>query len=168
MLSIARLPLASALAGLTLALSACSESGDPAPAETAAPPTELAIANARVVLPAVSGNPAAAYFDLTNGTSTVAVLAGVEVAGAERTELHETTGSSMMQLPQLAVQPGEQVVFAPGGKHAMVFGLPAAAAGTTLTITFQFEGGREETAQAAVQAAGGTSAESADHSGSAH
>jgi periplasmic copper chaperone A len=169
MFSTARLPLAAALAALTLAVSACSQESEPAPAEGEAASTEIEIANARLSLPAVSGNPAAAYFDLTNNTDQVAVLTGVEVAQTERAELHETTGSTMVQLPSVAIQPGEQTAFAPGGKHVMVFGLPAsAAAGSTLDLTFRFEGGREETAEAMVQAAGGSAGAGPDQSEMAH
>jgi periplasmic copper chaperone A len=169
MLSTTRLPLALALAGLALTLTACSDGDDPAPVETtAAAAAEIAVGNARLVLPAVSGNPAAVYFDLANNTDTVAVLTGIEVPQAQQTELHETTGSSMVPLAQIAIQPGEQVLFAPGGKHAMVFGPPAVEAGTTLTMTFRFEDGRSATAEAMVQPAGGASPHAADHSGAAH
>lgn len=162
------LPLAALSAGLAFALGACSGGGEPAPAETAAAAAEIAVDSARLVLPAVSGNPAAAYFDLTNNTDAVVVLTGIEVARAERAELHETTGSTMVPLKRLAIQPGEQVRFAPGGKHAMVFGAPAAAPGSKLTMTFLFEGARRETAEAAVEAAGGAMSEHADHMGSPH
>jgi copper(I)-binding protein len=165
MSSIARLPLAAAFAALTLALSACSQGENPVPSETQAAHAGIEVAKARLVLPAVSGNPAAGYFELTNNTDQVVVLTGVDVAQAERSELHETTGNSMVQLPSVAIQPGEQIVFAPGGKHVMAFGPPAATAGTTVSMTFKFEDGRQEIAQATVEAAGGASMDNAGHAG---
>ena len=93
-------------------------------------------------MPIVSGNPAAAYFTLTNGSGKAIALTGVAVVGGEMAMMHETVEhdghSSMDMLNTIAVPASGAVAFAPGGKHVMVTGLaPELKAGgkTALTIT---------------------------------
>jgi periplasmic copper chaperone A len=162
-----RFAFAPALAALTLTLSACSQGSDPSAAESQAARPEIEITHARVVLPPVSGNPGAAYFELTNNTAKPVVLTGVSVAQATRTEMHETMGTSMVQLPTVTIEPGAQTVFAPGGRHVMVFGAPpSSAVGETRNMTFLFEDGRREKVDAMVEAGGGGDAMGGmDHSG---
>src|SRR6185295_8425275 len=111
----------------------------------AAPETKpgLALTRGRLVLPAVSGNPAAAYFTLTNNSARPVTLAAVNVSGAGMAMMHETVDAGghsemkMMGKPELA--PGAVLVFAPGGKHVMVDGFPAEwkpGATAELTLTF--------------------------------
>lgn len=166
MISFSRFALASALLAASLALSACNQGPDPAASQSQAPTPEVEIANARIAVSPVSGNPAAGYFDLTNHTSKPLVLTGVSVAETSRTEMHETLGTSMVQLPKLTIQPGEQTVFAPGGKHVMIFGPPPrTAVGKTRNMTFMFEDGRREKAEAVIQVSGGDAMGGMDHSG---
>lgn len=90
----------------------------------------------------------AAYFtaSLTEGREDLLVSARIE--GAERVELHTHMMSEdgVMQMREVGPQvlgDGEALVFAPGGLHLMVFGLPAVAEGETVTGTLIFQNAGE-------------------------
>ena len=169
MFSFPRFSFASALVAASLALSACNQRPDPAASASQEPRPEIEITNARIVVSPVSGNPAAGYFELTNNTGEPVVLTDVSVAETSRTEMHETMGTSRVQLSTITIQAGGQAVFAPGGNHVMIFGPPpASAAGRTRNMTFLFEGGRREKADAVIQARGGDAMGAMDHSGMDH
>jgi copper(I)-binding protein len=112
-----------------------------------------------VRLAAVPGRPAAAYFTLHGGAKP-ATLAGLEIAGVPRVEMHESrmTGNGMMAMDAVASVPvpaGATVKFAPGGYHAMLFGVPASVRpGGTLTMRFRFADGSAVEAPAKVVGAG--------------
>lgn len=70
----------------------------------------------------------AAYFTLCNGGAAPATLAGIATGFAGKVELHESTRDaagvvSMGPIGAVTLEPGERVVFEPGGKHAMLFDL---------------------------------------------
>ena len=132
------LALSCAVAGL----SACGSSATP-PAEATAS-SALAVANARLMLAPVKGNPAAAYFDLTNKGSKEWMLTGASLAGSQSSTLHTTDekGGSMEEMPQVPVKPGETVHFEPGHLHVMVMDPPAdLAPGGKSQLTLKFLGG---------------------------
>lgn len=148
------LPLA-----LSFALVGCGKSGDEAPqqAASAAPEAKpgLAVSGGELVLPAVKGNPGAAYFTLTNSGSKPASLAAVSIDGAGKAEMHQTAGGSMTPLKSADVAPGATLAFARGGNHVMVFDLdPAIAAGGTAEMTLIFADGDKLSTSLAVKAAG--------------
>lgn len=105
-----------------------------------------------VRLPAVAGQPAAAYFTVSSGSADR--LVKVETALAERAELHESMAGAhgMMTMKPLAgvdVPAGGAVTFAPGGRHVMLFGLdPQVKAGTGVPLRFGFASGRTAEAEA--------------------
>lgn len=102
----------------------------------------LAASEGKLLLPPVSGRPAAAYFTLVNGGDKPVTLAAVSVASAERAEMHETVLGAMQALSSLEVQPGETVSFTRGGKHVMIFGLaPPVTAGGSVEMTLTFTDG---------------------------
>lgn len=157
-------PLVPVLATLSFALAGCDGAADPAPAASSAAKPEIAVTNARLMLPAVAGNPGAAYFDLANNTDRPVVLTTVGIAGTDRTEMHETKGSSMAQVPEITVAPGARTSFAPGGRHVMVFGAPPrSAAGEIRAMTVTFKDGRKEQVEAKLEAIGAM-----DHAGGSH
>lgn len=134
------------IASVSLAVSvvAC---GSDAPEEEvdAAPeaPAGITVENGWMALPAVSGNPAAVYFTISNGGAAETSLAGAFVAGAQSAMLHETMAMdgmmAMEEMSSTAIGAGETVTFAPGGKHVMAMNLAddLAAGGTTeATLTF--------------------------------
>ena len=120
-----------AISLIALGLAACQQQAkvpEAAPsaegtAKVGAPAAALAVTGGTLVLPAVKGNPGAAYFDLANGTAKPATLAAVTIAGAEKAEMHQTTGGSMAPVDTVEVKAGETVKFERGGRHVMIFGL---------------------------------------------
>ena len=148
---------AALLAAGTLTLAACS--AEPAvDAEKEANPTGLTVANARLILPAVAGNPAAVYFDLGNeGTRAVAVRAA-DIADAKRTEMHDMMEyggvMTMNEMGPVTVPQDQTVKFAPGGKHVMAFDLsPELKAGATTEMTLTIAGGDKASFPVRVEAA---------------
>lgn len=120
----------------------------------------LALSGGKLVLPAVKGNPGAAYFTLTNSSGKPATLAAVDVAGAGMAMLHQTMQmdghSTMEDMSNLLIAPGQSMVFAPGGSHVMVDGVPDTwKPGGTTEITLTFADGDKLSAPLALEAPGG-------------
>ena len=146
-----RLPITAAIA--SIALFACSQPEDQGPVETAE--------NAWVRLPAVDGRPAAAYFVLHGGEEDDTLIT-VDSARVASIELHETTmeDGAMRMRPIMSVDlpAGETLAFEPGGRHAMLFGIdPEITPGTSLTLNFRFDSGRDVSVDAVTIAAGDSS-----------
>jgi copper(I)-binding protein len=117
------------------------------------------VAQAWVRLPAIPGQPAAAYFTLIGGRSGDRLIQA-ESAMAQRIELHESmTGMSgmagMKPLAGVDLPAGGTIAFAPGGKHAMVYGVdPVVKPGTAIPLRFGFASGKTAEAEAKTVAAG--------------
>lgn len=148
------------LAGTGLALAACSDGAETS-VEDAAPEgiAGLEITNVRMMLPAVTGNPAALYFDIAYDGERNIAIRNADVAGADRAELHDTMeyGSEMVmgEMPPLMMRPGDRVSLEPGGKHVMAFDLsPDLVAGGTTEVTLIVAGGDKHSFEASIQAAG--------------
>jgi copper(I)-binding protein len=131
---------------------------------TAAPDAKpgLSLAAGRLVLPAVKGNPGAAYFSLTNASDKPAAIAAVDVAGAGMASIHETIQvdghSTMRELKAPQAKPGQTLTFASGGKHVMVDGVPEGLKpGARVEITITFADGDKLSAPLVVVAPGGGS-----------
>lgn len=124
-----------------------------------APEKQLYISDAWVRLAAVEGRPAAGYFTIHGGPEAT-TLVSVRTDMAIRTELHESKaapggGMTMDAVDQVPVPALQQVRFAPGGKHAMLFGVnDAVKPGGTLTFTFTFADATRIQQDARVIAAG--------------
>jgi copper(I)-binding protein len=132
-----------------LVLCACGGDGPTAPAEPAA----------TVRLPAVSGRPAAGYFQLRIQGDRGALLS-VTSPQAGRIEMHETMNmanmSTMRALDRIPVRDRETLSFAPGGRHLMVYDLgPGAAAGGRIDLVLHFARGDPVTLAATLVPAGG-------------
>jgi copper(I)-binding protein len=118
-----------------------------------------AASGAWVRLAAVPGRPAAAYFVLHGGAQDT-MLSAMEAAGVPRVELHESrmAAGNMMTMDAVRDVPlpaGAAVAFAPGGRHAMLFGVPAGVKpGGAMALTFRFADGTAAAAQARVYGAG--------------
>lgn len=154
---------------LALSLAACQQQQAEEPA-AAAPDAKpgLSAADGVLMLPAVKGNPGAAYFTLANGSDTAANLMAVAIDGAGRTEMHETVDGKMAAVPSVTVEPGKPVEFKPGGLHVMAFDMASPPeAGSVIEATLTFEGGDKLTLPLTVQARGGDQADhgQADHGG---
>lgn len=126
-------------------------------------PATLAVEKAWVRLSPVAGAPSSAYFTLKGGTKDE-TLTAVAAPDATRAEMHERLSNAgierMADLKLVALRAGSQVVFAPGGKHVMLFGLkPSVQAGGTTPLTFTFGSGQTITVNAKVMGPGGTAPE---------
>ena len=147
-----------ALAG---ALAACQQAEQSAPdgqeSVISGPEAKpgLSLDTGKLVLNAVDGRPAAAYFTLENRGAEAVELVSAHVEGAERTEMHETKGGTMAAIGSLTLAAGETAVFEPGGKHVMIFGLPTTITpGAPVEITLSFADGDKLSAPLQVEAAG--------------
>lgn len=130
------LPLLIAVA--TVSLAACKGADKPEAAASSAPEGKpgVTVKDARLVLPAVPGNPGAAYFSLDNQSKGVIGIAAVAVQGAGKTELHTT---DMKAFDHATADPRTTLKFEPGQAHVMVFDVGTdlkAGAETELTVTF--------------------------------
>ena len=126
-----------------------------------AQPAQLSVDGAWVRLAAVKGRPAAAYFTI-HGGPTDATLINVTTDVAIRAEMHESmaTGgvSSMKPIARVAIPAKTDVVFAPGGRHVMLFDMnPGIVPGDRrITFTFSFADGTRILQNATVVGAGDT------------
>lgn len=121
----------------------------------------ISVSDAWIRMPAVKGQPGAAYFKIEGGAEGAQLL-GISSPLASRIELHESMEkggmSSMKRLRQVDFDYQGKLVFEPGGKHAMVFGLkPQVKPGTKLPLTFAFNAAPPVTLDAQVRDAAGES-----------
>ncbi len=118
-------------------------------------PEGIAVTNGRMMLPAVSGNPAAVYFDVVNDGTSNRMIRAVSVEGAQNAMLHVTDDTGMQEVLQIAVPAGETVQFTPGGTHVMAMDLSdTVAAGGETEVTVTFVGGDKVSFPVEVRAAG--------------
>ncbi len=124
-----------------------------------APKGELRADGAWIRLPAVAGQPGAAYFAVHGGAKADTLLA-VSTPAALKAELHESMKGdhgmmAMAPLKDVAVPAGGELAFAPGGRHVMLFSIgPAVKPGDKVPLTLSFAGGKTLTLQAQVVGAG--------------
>lgn len=148
-----------ALAITGMGLTGCGQSEAP-PAETAPEaPAGITVTNGRLILPAVSGNPAAVYFDISNSGPEAQMIRSASIQGAGPAMLHKSSTwngqASMEDVPQLPVAPGETVSFAPGGYHVMAGDLAdTLVAGGMTEVTLSFVRGDKVSFPVEIRAAG--------------
>jgi copper(I)-binding protein len=128
---------------------------------------ELAVQDAWVRLAAVPGRPGAAYFTLRGGDTADRLIA-VESPKVATIELHQGgMEAGMMTMKPLSgadVPAGAETAFAPGGNHAMLFGVdPSIRPGSALPLAFRFRSGKTLAAEAKVLAAGDAAPEHEGH-----
>lgn len=138
-----------------LALAGCQQQAEAPVEQNPDAKPGLSASDGALVLPAVKGNPGAAYFTLSNESGKAVTLAGVSINAAESAEMHETKDGKMGAVDQVELQPSAIVKFAPGGMHVMAFNLrPEAAAGKTVEMTLTFSDGDKLSMPLAVKPAG--------------
>ena len=143
-----------ALAVVAALPAACSEAPEPTDAAPEAP-EGIAVANGRLMLPAVAGNPGAVYFDVVNSGERDRMIRAASVAGAATTEMHVTEPTGMQQILQVMAKAGETTKFEPGGTHVMAMDLAdTVVAGGEAEVTVTFVGGDTVSFPAQVRAAG--------------
>jgi copper(I)-binding protein len=159
-----------AIAVAALALAACQQ--HKAPEQQTGPDAKpgLSVSGGVLTLPAVKGNPGAAYFTVTNRGNTPATLAAVHIDGVGKTEMHESMGGSMEALKGVPVSAGETVKFEQGGKHVMLFDIDGRLTpGGTTEMTLVFSDGDKASTPLKIRSAGGVDgATSADMPGMDH
>lgn len=126
------------------------------------PSDRVWVDRAWVRLAAAPGRPSAAYLSL-HGADAAARLVAVDAPAAGSSELHEMlnrsdVGPSVMTMDRvdgIDIPARTQVDLAPGGYHAMLFGLsPAVKPGDRLPLTIRLARGAVIRTQARVVAAG--------------
>lgn len=151
-----------------LALSGCGQARDEAkPAPTEAPDAKpgLSVADGKFLLPAVAGNPGAAYFAVDNESTSTVSIAAIAIDGVGKTEIHQTVGGQMKPIDRIDVEPKTVVRFERGGLHVMAFDLDGKLkAGETTEMTITFADGDKVSAPLKLEAMGG----GMDHSGGGH
>jgi copper(I)-binding protein len=150
-------PLALVLA--SLAPAGCDSRQAPPPGEVANAPEGISITDARLVLPAVKGNPGAVYFTVHNDSASARTIGGAEVKGARSAMIHQSATangmSEMHAMGQVAVPAGGALAFEPGGLHVMAMDLDdTLAKGGATDVTLAFEGGDKAVFPAEILAAG--------------
>lgn len=123
-------------------------------------PHDITIDKGYVRLPAVKGQPAAAYFTL-HGSGKDNTLISIATEYAIRSEMHESMKmggmSSMKPVDHLPLPADGTLEFKPGGKHLMLYDVnPEIVPGRTLALTFTFSDGTRLEYPALVIAAGAT------------
>jgi hypothetical protein len=147
-----------ALAVAFLLLSACGEKQrDPQ------------VKEAWVRLPATSSLPGAAYIRL-EGNVEGTRLTGITSPMVRRVELHETVEKNgvtkMEKRKEIDFPYRGALVFEPGGRHAMLFGLnKSVKEGGTIPLTFSFNTAPPVTVDAEVRSASGEAASGEGHAG---
>lgn len=129
--------------------------------------SDLAIDDARLVLPAVKGNPGAAYFAIRNETTGTKAIAGIAIDGVGKTETHQTIANEMTAVDRVEIAPGTHIAFEPGKLHVMAFDLAGtlqAGGKTRLTVTFAT--GETATSTMNIQSARDAAMGGMDHGGS--
>lgn len=143
-----------ALITAPIALAACGS--ETAPEAEAPEGVGLEVTNARLVMPAVSGNPGALYLDITNASERNIAIGGVSIDKAASAELHGYTDyegyePEMITLGPVLIEQGETRTFEPGGKHIMAMDLADdVAEGGSVEVTVTIAGGDKQSFTAKV------------------
>lgn len=128
-----------------------------------APKADEPITDVKVRLPAVDGNPGAAYFTIYGGAKG-RTLVRIQSSEAGRVEMHDMTmRDGMMVMTPLtsgiSVPAGGEVRFEPGGKHVMLFDMKSGLKpGDAIRLDFTFADGSRAEVSAPAEAPGGDSA----------
>jgi copper(I)-binding protein len=138
-----------ALAALALLVAGCGKGR----------PDGIAVSKSWVRLPALKGEAGAAYFTIQGGAEGTK-LTGISSPMASRIELHESMEhggmSAMRALRTVEFDYRRRIDFAPGGKHAMLFGInKAVKPGGSIPLTFAFDTAPPVTVDAEVRDAAG-------------
>jgi copper(I)-binding protein len=104
------------------------------------------VSDLQVRLPAVTGNPGAAYFMLTGGEKG-RTLVSITSPDAKRAEMHDMTmKNGMMSMAEIkggvTIPAHGMLTFTPGGKHVMLIDMkPGLKTGSPVTLNFTFADG---------------------------
>ena len=109
-------------------------------------PKEITVSDGYVRLAATPRAPAVAYFTIPGGAAD-ATLLSVSSDVSIRSEMHESMQSgsmaSMKPIDHVRLPAATDLVFAPGGKHVMLFDMnPGIKRGATVPLLFTFADGQ--------------------------
>lgn len=154
-----RILAAAVISALTLSLAACGNQAEIPAQENPDAPEGITISDGRMTLPAVSGNPGAIYFTVTNSGERDKTIRAVSVAGAQSAMLHQTSiwnnQVDMQEVFQVNVTTAEPLVFEPGGLHVMAMDLDESlVVGGETEVTLSFAGGDKASFPVEIRAAG--------------
>ena len=118
------------------------------------PDGTVRVSDAWVRLPAAKNRPGGAYFRMEAGSEGTRLI-GLSSPSARWIELHETrmagATAKMKRRKEVEFPSRGELVFEPGGRHAMLFGLsPKVKAGDTIPLTFSFNVATPVTVEAKV------------------
>jgi copper(I)-binding protein len=124
------------------------------------PPADgtVRVEQAWVRLPALKSRPGGAYFRMEAGSEGTRLI-GVSSPAVRWIELHETqmqgSRAKMKRRKEIEFPSRGALVFEPGGRHAMLFGIGARVKpGDRIPLTFSFNVAPPVTVEAEVRAAG--------------
>ena len=122
------------------------------------PDGTVRVQDAWVRLPAAKSRPGGAYFRMEAGSEGTRLL-GVSSPSVRWIELHESSMSGsntkMKQRKEIEFPSRGELVFEPGGRHAMLFGIASnVKPGDRIPLTFSFNVAPPITIVAEVRAAG--------------
>lgn len=138
----------------TVMLAGCKGAEQPAAAASSAPKGQagVTITGARLVLPAVPGNPGAAYFALDNQSKETVAIVSIAVTGAGKAEIHTP---DMQIVDHAEAEPSTTITFEPGKVHVMVYDVKTdLQAGSETELTVVFSDGDKVSVPAKVLGAG--------------
>ena len=133
--------------GLVMATAACGgEAEEPAADAEPDAPAGITVSDGWMALPAVSGNPAAVYFTVSNSSDTNRMIRSAYVEGAGSAMLHQMSEwnllPSMDEVMQLDVPAGGNLAFEPESYHVMAMDLAdTLEVGGETEVTLTFVGG---------------------------
>ncbi|MEP1421478.1 MAG: copper chaperone PCu(A)C [Erythrobacter sp.] len=148
---------------LVLTLTSCGQNQADADQQSEAAASQLVegitIANQRMMLAPVSGNPAAVYFELTYVGDAPVTLDGVSVDGAQSAAIHQMgedgNGGMMTASGPLTLKSGETLELKPGGFHVMAMQVsPKLQAGQSTNVTITLSDGSAHSFETDVKSAG--------------
>ena len=119
------------------------------------PDGTVRVSDVWVRLPAAKNRPGGAYFRMEAGSEGTRLL-GVSSPGVRWIELHETSmagdKAKMKQRKEIEFPSRGELVFEPGGRHAMLFGINARVKpGDRIPLTFSFNVAPPVTVEAEVR-----------------
>lgn len=155
-------------AALVLALAACGQSAQTAPASQQEAAGALRVENAWAAPTPGGVEVSAGYLTVVNGTAAEDALVGASSPRAARVEVHEMTMEGgvmqMRAVERLVIPAGGSLELAPSGRHLMFFGVTQPfAEGETIPVTLTFEHAGTIEVALPVQRAGAASASHGEH-----
>ena len=116
----------------------------------------VTVSNARIVLPATAGNPAAVHLDIANRGERNVYLSEILVEHGGRAQLTDISRQTPKPSDNVDIAPGQTLRFGRGGERAILTGYDAyVVPGAEVTVELVFGNGESLSVPATVEAASG-------------